>query len=181
MNKQERIDAVQALVIKHKISKAAAEELMGLVAKPAKSKQLKPCGCGCPLTTASRFAPGHDSVLKSRLQEAFRAGRPISEPVPVAPEAGTDPMAIAKVLGWEQFMTAKKPKAKKVKKTAEGEDGGKGKGPRVASVKSTKQAPPQLSAKEKAQRAVEDDDERRLERAQRVARTQREAAQRKAS
>lgn len=30
----------------------------------AKQKALKPCACGCPLQTRSKFAPGHDSRLK---------------------------------------------------------------------------------------------------------------------
>ena len=55
-------------------------------ARPAES----PCLCGCGRTTKTRFAPGHDAVLKSRLART----------VAVANGGQDDAEAALAVFGW---------------------------------------------------------------------------------
>jgi len=47
-----------------KVAKDGLPKLPSLPRGSSKPKPLTPCGCGCPLMTRSKFAPGHDSRLR---------------------------------------------------------------------------------------------------------------------
>jgi hypothetical protein len=71
------------------ISESAPETSSG------KQSVYKFCMCGCGGQTKARFAPGHDSRLKSRLLAAYRSEAGLSE----------DAEALVDQLGWRHLMT----------------------------------------------------------------------------
>ena len=80
-----------------------AEERLALLApylpqpRARKAKESKPCLCGCGGVTFSRFVPGHDASLKSRLLKAFRSDDRLSD----------EQQELVALLGWERFLTSK--------------------------------------------------------------------------
>lgn len=62
--------------------------------KAKKAKNAVKCMCGCGETTGSRFAPGHDAKLKSRLLTAHRT-KGLSD----------RQRQLVKELGWSKHMT----------------------------------------------------------------------------
>ena len=89
-----------------------------------KSKKWVPCTCyvrtgnseitiGCGASTRARFAPGHDAKTKSTLQALYREGVTDVKVIGGGDSFNTTVERLFADLGWEQFMTLKKTKAKK--------------------------------------------------------------------
>lgn len=90
-------------------------------AEPEVPREKCLCGCGqAPTRKKSRFMPGHDATLKSRLYKTVRAGRDNAEANDEVKDEADKAAAEIEKFGWPQPAAAR-PKAER-KPKAEGDD-----------------------------------------------------------